>query len=110
MIVDTGSSDTWVVESAFQCVNEKTAAVLSQSDCAFGTTFVADPTFSVIADINFNITYGDGEFLSGIFGTENVTFCGINIEQQIALVTLAAWDGDSTTSGLVGLAYPTLYV
>jgi hypothetical protein len=65
-------------------------------------------TFTQIPDENFNITYGDGEFLTGIIGTEEVTLAGITVKQTVALVNLAAWEGDGTTSGLIGLAYPAL--
>lgn len=110
VIVDTGSSDTWLAESGFQCVNITNAAPLSEADCYFGPTFDVDETFSQIPGENFNITYGDGEFLTGIMGYENVTLAGIEVRQEVALVNYAAWEGDSTTSGLVGLAYPSLWV
>jgi hypothetical protein len=43
-------------------------------------------------------------------GTEEVTTAGITVDQEVALVTAAAWEGDGTTSGLMGLAYPALSV
>lgn len=104
-IVDTGSSDTWVVESAFQCVDIETSDPLPQEDCDFGPAYTFDSTFVEIPGVNFNITYGDGEFLSGIFGYEEVTLAGITVNQTVPVVTLAAWEGDDTTSGLLGLAY-----
>jgi hypothetical protein len=39
-----------------------------------------------------------------------VTLAGIKVNQTVALVNYAAWNGDGTTSGLVGLAYPNMYV
>lgn len=40
-------------------------------------------------------------------GNESVTLAGITVPQQeIAIVNLAAWNGDGFTDGLVGLAYP----
>jgi len=107
-IVDTGSSDTWVVESGFSCVDIETEAPLSEADCSFGPTYTVTPEFVEIPGENFNITYGDGEFLSGIFGYENVTVAGISINQTVPIVNFAAWDGDGETSGLIGLAYPAL--
>jgi aspergillopepsin I len=107
-IVDTGSSDTWVVEQGFQCVNITTGAPLSEADCFFGPTFTSDSTFTQIPNENFNITYGDGEFLTGIVGYEDVTLAGIKVRQEVALVNYAAWEGDSVTSGLTGFAYPAL--
>jgi uncharacterized membrane protein len=107
-IVDTGSSDTWIAESGFQCVNISTDAALPEADCAFGPTFTLDSTFTQIPDENFNITYGSGEFLTGIVGYEDVTIAGIQVRQEVALVNSAAWEGDGTTSGLTGFAYPAL--
>ena len=107
-IVDTGSSDTWLVETGFKCVNITDSAPLPEADCYFGPTYNVTDTFKQIPDENFNITYGDGEFLTGIVGTEEVTLAGIKVKQEVALVNYAAWEGDSTTSGLIGLAYPAL--
>lgn len=59
--------------------------------------------------MNFNIEYGDGEFLTGVLGYENVTVAGITVDhQEVALVNYSYWFGDEVTSGLMGLAYPLL--
>ena len=111
VIVDTGSSDTWVVEAGFECIDFETGKKTTESECAFGPTYSTDSTFVQTADENFNIEYGDGESLTGIIGTETVTLAGIEVtDQTIALVTTATWEGDGTTSGLTGLAYAALCV
>lgn len=111
VIVDTGSSDTWVVEAGFECIDFETGKSTTESECAFGPTYSTDSTFVQTADENFNIEYGDGEYLTGIIGTETVTLAGIEVTgQTIALVNSAAWEGDGTTSGLTGLAYTALCV
>lgn len=70
---------------------------------------LSSSTFSQISDENFNITYGDGEFLTGILGYEKVTLANITVDrQEIGVVDYAYWEGDSVTSGLVGLAYAAL--
>jgi hypothetical protein len=81
---------------------------LPESDCDFGPTYNVTDTFKQIPNENFNITYGDGEFLTGIVGIEEVTLAGLKVKQEVALVNYAAWEGDGTTSGLIGLAYPAL--
>lgn len=108
VIVDTGSSDTWVAETGFQCVDIETSDPLPEDECEFGTTYNLTSTFSEIPGENFNITYGDGEFLTGIFGTDDITLAGITVNQTMAVVNFAAWDGDGVSSGLVGFAYPSL--
>lgn len=72
---------------------------------------MASPTFQdgKIPNENFNITYGDGEFLTGFMGYENVEVGGITVDkQEVALVNRAYWEGDNITSGLMGFAYPSL--
>jgi len=107
-IVDTGSSDTWVIESGFQCVNITTSAPIPEADCDFGPTWNKDSTFKEIPGENFNITYGDGEFLTGVLGWESVTVAGLSVNQTVPVVNYAAWEGDGTTSGLLGLAYEAM--
>lgn len=107
-IVDTGSSDTWVVEESFQCVDIETEEKLSKKDCKFGPGYTRGSTFDQIPKEVFNITYGDGEFAGGIMGYEDVTLAGIKVRQEVAIVNYAAWSGDGVTSGLTGLAYPAL--
>jgi hypothetical protein len=109
VIIDTGSSDTWLVEKDFKCLNVSTSAPLPQSACMFGPLYTRDHQFKQIKNENFNISYGDGEFLTGVFGNEAVTLAGITVEeQQVAIVNKAAWSGDNVSSGLVGLAYPNI--
>ncbi|TVY83253.1 putative aspartic-type endopeptidase [Lachnellula suecica] len=108
LIVDTGSSDTWVVETGFTCVDFDTGKTTTESECAFGPLYTKSSTFSAISGETFSIEYGDGEELTGIVGTEDVTVAGITVDTEVALVTNADWEGDGTTSGLIGFAYPAL--
>ncbi|KAL9099605.1 MAG: hypothetical protein Q9163_004912 [Psora crenata] len=107
MVIDTGSSDTWLPKSGFQCAQPGTGDFLAQSACEFGPLYNQKSTFTPIPDQNFHVTYTDGESLWGTFGTEKVTVAGIEVKnQQIAVVDKAAWYGDTVTSGLLGLAFP----
>ncbi|PWY82099.1 acid protease [Aspergillus heteromorphus CBS 117.55] len=109
VIVDTGSSDTWVVEKGFTCIDLDTGRETTESDCEFGSTWSPDSNFKEISGEEFDIEYGDGEYLFGVMGTESITLAGITVDSQtMGLVTSAAWEGDGTTSGLTGLAYPSL--
>ncbi|KAJ5088737.1 acid protease [Penicillium angulare] len=109
VIVDTGSSDTWVVETGFECLDLETGNKTTESECAFGSsTYTVDKGFKEISGEEFSIEYGDGEYLYGFMGKESVTLAGITVEQEVAIVNQAAWEGDGTTSGLTGLAYPAL--
>lgn len=108
VIVDTGSSDTWVVKEGFECINLNTSKEVTESECDFGSTYTVDSTFKEISGEEFKIEYGDGEYLYGYMGTETVTLADITVSAEVAVVTEAAWEGDGTTSGLTGLAYPAL--
>lgn len=67
-VLDTGSADTWVVSSSFTCLDMVSRKSIPQQKCYFGPTYTTDSTFQQIQNQNFNITYGDGEFLTGILG------------------------------------------
>ncbi len=108
-VVDTGSSDTWLAETGFHCFDVATGNPEPESYCAFGPTYNISSTFNEIPNENFNISYADGEVLTGIVGTERVTLAGIEVKnQQVAVVDYAAWFGDGISSGLVGLSFPIL--
>ena len=109
VIVDTGSSDTWLVRTGFQCVNSSTNANVSESACDFGPTYTPSSTFRQIANENFNTDYGDGSFVAGIAGYDDVTLAGITVkDQEIGVVDYAGFAADGIESGLIGLAFPSL--
>jgi len=109
-VIDTGSSDTWLAEKGFECFNVTTGATVPEADCAFGSDgYTPSSTFSQIPNENFNITYGDGEMLIGILGIEKVTLAGITVDnQEVGVVQLAGWFGDGISTGLIGLAFPSI--
>ncbi|GAB7347353.1 hypothetical protein MBLNU459_g4289t1 [Dothideomycetes sp. NU459] len=108
-VLDTGSSDTWMVETAFECLGQLSRAPEPESYCRFGPTYNLSSTFTQIPNENFNITYGDGEFLTGLVGYEKITLANITVnKQEVGIVNSAAWNGDGVSSGLIGLAYPGL--
>ncbi|KAJ5721159.1 acid protease [Penicillium malachiteum] len=89
VILDTGSSDTWVPQSAFKCYDLETHNRTLQASCGFGPElYIPSSTFKKFPGELFDIGYGDGEFGYGYMGNES-----------------AAWEGDNITPGLVGLAY-----
>lgn len=112
-VLDTGSSDTWIASSEFTCLDPITRRSIPRARCAFGPTYSrsnsSSEPFKQISNENFNITYGDGEFLTGPLGTIDVGLAGLKIPNQtVSLVDHAAWQGDGISSGLIGLAYPDL--
>ncbi|KAJ7153281.1 acid protease [Mycena filopes] len=111
LIIDTGSSDTWVAQKGFNCFDLDENPV-PQDTCAFGTAGFdthASKTFTPFPNVSFNITYGDGEFLSGPVGFDTVQIGGFSVaRQEIGVPTLTAWEGDGINTGLIGLAFPGL--
>lgn len=74
--------------------------------CKLGPGYSASPTFKQDLDLHFAIQYGDGEKLLGAVGTETVRIGLLEVETRVNVVDNAAWNGDSQTSGLLGLGLP----
>ncbi|KAL8921815.1 MAG: hypothetical protein Q9208_005572 [Pyrenodesmia sp. 3 TL-2023] len=109
VVVDTGSADTWLVDAGFDCVSATGLTSLPRSSCAFGPLYTRASTFEQVQGQNFKISYGGGEFVRGIMGSEAVTLAGITVkDQHFGLVNAAHWVGDDISSGLLGLAFPNL--
>jgi hypothetical protein len=108
--IDTGSSDTWIISNEFQCLDPETKAVLPQSACAFGPLYnPTEGSFTNITSEEFAISYfPEAEALNGSIGFAPLSFGGLRVpKQEVALVDSVIWEGDGTSSGLVGLAYPS---
>jgi hypothetical protein len=106
MLVDTGSSDTWVASKTLTC--NSFGRQVDQSACKFGPLYDRQ-TFQKIEGENFRIEYADGTDAIGDVGYDSVTLGGINIpKQEIAVVEKSYWEGDNNISGLLGLCYPSL--
>lgn len=107
-VLDTGSSDSWLVETGFTCVNSTSNATIPEAECYFGEPMPRQSSFKMIEDENFNVSYADGEYLPGDLGYEEITIAGIKIaRQEVALTFLAGWNGGGISSGLLGLALPS---
>ncbi|KAH6655318.1 aspartic peptidase domain-containing protein [Truncatella angustata] len=103
MIPDTGSSDTWLMSSAYQCL-DRSHAPQSQLYCNFGPSYGGEFSGGKISDQHMNITYGGGDSLNGDFGYADVTVAGITVpRQQMSLVTSASIRGNGLFSGILGL-------
>ncbi|CAK5265162.1 unnamed protein product [Mycena citricolor] len=111
VILDTGSSDTWVAHTNFSCFN-LTCASIPASACDFGpATFdpSASPTFTVFPNATFFVRYGSGESLRGPAGFDTVSVGGVRVHQQeIGVPNHNAFLGDGFSEGVLGLAFPSL--
>jgi hypothetical protein len=70
LIIDTGSSDTWVARSNFACLDINTKASRPQTSCKFGPLFHGEFPGGALPDQVFSIQYGSstGPFLRGSMG------------------------------------------
>ncbi|KAI1403268.1 acid protease [Hypoxylon fuscum] len=101
LVVDSGSADTWVRGSNFTCNNGEL--------CLLGPSFPGNFSKGPIKNEHFAINYGDGENVQGRVGYMDVEFAGVAVPgQEIALASQGIWHGNSFTSGVLGLAYPSL--
>lgn len=107
LLVDTGSSDIWVVPNNFDCLDADSHGI-EQAACGFPS--YVENTFSggVVPDNYLSIVYGNGQFTHGPYGIESITLGGITVpNQQIALPSegyIKVASGDF--SGIFGLGYP----
>lgn len=109
LVLDTGSSDTWIVHNGFECLDDENGYKVNQAMCHFGPTYNGTFQEGQIKDENFKIPYMDGTIVSGVLGHSDVTIGGVKVtNQEIALVDKAYWTGDNFTSGILGLAYKQL--
>ncbi|KAI0157746.1 aspartic peptidase domain-containing protein [Xylariaceae sp. FL1272] len=104
MIPDTGSSDTWIIQEGFHCVDPFFGMEVDPQDCQFGPVFKGPFPDGKIDNENLNIAYLSGDYLTGSMGYGNITVANITVpKQQFALVDVAAFSGDQISSGILGL-------
>lgn len=111
VVIDTGSSDPWLVITEFSCFDPASDIQIPEADCFFGPLYdkLSSPTYSKLVDRSMNLSYASGETLNGLMGRETFTMADITVpSQEFGLVDYAAWNGDGVSSGLVGFAYRTL--
>ncbi|KAJ5334141.1 uncharacterized protein N7506_007924 [Penicillium brevicompactum] len=109
MLVDTGSSDTYVMENGYTCINATTNGQLPQEDCLYANkTYRSSRTQRRIANENFGIEYGAG-IASGFMAYEQVSLGNLTVKKQkVGIANRSNPTGDGVNSGLLGLAYPSI--
>lgn len=111
VVIDTGSSDPWLVDSDFTCISAVDFTQIDEGDCYFGALYdkTRSTTYETFPDRSLNLSYADGETLNGLMGREAFTMGGVTFPgQEFGMVDYALWHGDGVSSGLIGFAYRSL--
>ncbi|KAF2866270.1 aspartic peptidase domain-containing protein [Massariosphaeria phaeospora] len=102
--IDTGSTDTWIAQSDFKCIDPK-QKVISQKDCGMGPN-THKGSIDAIAMDDFSIEYGGGESAKGKMSKQTIEIGGSQVENVwIAFAHELAWRGDGLTVGIFGIAW-----
>lgn len=108
LLFDTGSSDTWVVEKGFRCLDPDTYDKIPEASCTYGKPYVISDTFQDIRNETFAVQYGTGQ-ASGLLGYEDIIVGGIHVpRQKVGVVSRATNVGDGIDSGLIGFGHDIL--
>ena len=108
LLVDTGSSDTYVMQRGFTCVNED-EKVVAQDACDYSNkTYHKSRTYRQVQGQMFGEQYGAG-LASGLMAYEQVSMGDITVQRQkVGIANESFPMGDGVNSGLLGLAYPSI--
>ncbi|KAJ5653622.1 hypothetical protein N7490_000625 [Penicillium lividum] len=109
LLVDTGSSDTYVMQTGYKCVNTTDDLVIPEKDCLYANkTYHKSKTYHHVPNEMFGVEYGAG-LASGLMAWDEVSMGGIGVSaQKIGIANVSNPMGDGVNSGLLGLAYPSL--
>lgn len=115
LLIDTGSSDTWVADSFFNCLSTESYGYypLKQASCGLQPTFVrssSDSSVVFVEDKHFSVNYADGSSASGPIADAFVSLSdGLSFSSYVGIATNVAWRlGKNNTSGILGLGYSGL--
>lgn len=108
LLFDTGSSDTWAAQRGFDCISS-TGTVENPENCGIGPVKIAKFSGGYVDEVHMFAGYGSGETVSGPMGYSDVSCGGVEVsKQQVGLVNSTYWHGNNVTSGILGLAYPSI--
>lgn len=109
LLLDSSSSDTWVRSINFTCLglgrDNRTSSTCDLGPAWPNTNFPEGPR----QDLHFYIGYPNNDTMAGRLGLLDVDVAGITVRrQEIGLAAQGTWTGNNVTSGVLGMAYPSL--
>ncbi|KAI1099284.1 acid protease [Jackrogersella minutella] len=108
VVVDSSSADTWVRGSDFRC-RDGINKTVSTETCGLGPSFAGNFSGGILYNQHISVKYADGENVQGRLGYMDVEFAGVTVHnQEMAIASQGTWIGNNVTSGILGLAYPSL--
>lgn len=109
-VLDTGSSQTWFMQTDTQCFSPSTDQPISAELCGYhGPRYRPDASFKQIPDTHLNASYANGDGFIAIDGYTSVSLGGIQIPNTvIGLGENVSTSYNVDASGLIGLAYSGL--
>ncbi|KAL3472506.1 aspartic peptidase domain-containing protein [Aspergillus californicus] len=113
LLVDTGSSDTFVIEDDFECytlIGTDETQRVSEDQCGYDDDAYSindSTTYNRITNETFQVQYAAG-FARGVMATEDISLGGVEVTNQpFGLVDWSTTMGLGA-SGVLGLAYPII--
>ncbi|KAL4804980.1 aspartic peptidase domain-containing protein [Aspergillus unguis] len=114
LLVDTGSSDLFVIEEDFECLDVDSSGQqyeeVSQSECGYNSaaySLNSSSTYQGISNESFLAAYGAG-VANGLMAYEDIEVGGVTVTHQrfglVNVSTVMQLGG----SGVMGLAYPII--
>ncbi|KAE8353079.1 aspartic peptidase domain-containing protein [Aspergillus coremiiformis] len=108
LLVDTGSSDTYIMRDSFTCINATSNLVIPEENCNYGPeTYTPSSSYEEIPGETFGVQYGAGR-ASGVMAYETITIANITVRAKLAIADTSEPMGDGVNNGLLGLGYPSL--
>lgn len=108
LLVDTGSSDTWVAKTGYTCIEHETNLEIPAEKCGWSPTYDPPSSLEYVSNQTFGVQYGTGIGL-GKVAISDVTLGGITVKnQKVGIVDHTNDKADGINSGILGLGFPPL--
>jgi len=102
LAIDTGSSDTWVLDSKADLCTDKAYQAEERTGCQTAFNSGDSSTYKLFKKNAFHITYGDGSGADGDYFTDNFA---LGDDVELKSLTMGIAHNANLTQGLLGIGY-----